>query len=211
MFAWLLKNRLLVLAFFLLLLGAGIWALTETPVDAIPDVGENQQIVFTEWMGRSPKDVEDQVTYPLSVQLQGLPGVKEVRGQSGFGFSMIYVIFADNVDFYWARTRVLERLAQLKGELPPDAVPVLGPDATGLGQVFWYTVEGEGYSLDELRAIQDFYIGYQLQSVQGVAEVAAVGGFVRQYQVDVDPNRLADHGKCGHRPVRSRVPPRCFG
>lgn len=194
MFAWLLKNRLLVLAFFLLLLGAGIWALTETPVDAIPDVGENQQIVFTEWMGRSPKDVEDQVTYPLSVQLQGLPGVKEVRGQSGFGFSMIYVIFADNVDFYWARTRVLERLAQLKGELPPDAVPVLGPDATGLGQVFWYTVEGEGYSLDELRAIQDFYVAYQLQSVQGVAEVAAVGGFVRQYQVDVDPNRLADHG-----------------
>lgn len=194
MFSWLLKNRLLVLAFFLLLLGAGIWALTQTPVDAIPDVGENQQIVFTEWMGRSPRDVEDQVTYPLSVQLQGLPGVKEVRGQSGFGFSMIYVIFADNVDFYWARTRVLERLAQLKGELPPDAVPVLGPDATGLGQVFWYTVEGDGYSLDELRSIQDFYVSYQLQSVQGVAEVASVGGFVRQYQVDVDPNRLADHG-----------------
>ena len=194
MFNWILKNRLLVLAFFLLLLGAGIWALTRTPVDAIPDVGENQQIVYTEWTGRSPKDVEDQVTYPLSVQLQGLPGVKEVRGQSGFGFSMIYVIFADNVDFYWARTRVLERLAQLKGELPSDAVPVLGPDATGLGQVFWYTVEGEGYSLDELRSIQDFYISYQLQSVQGVAEVASVGGFVRQYQVDVDPNRLADHG-----------------
>lgn len=193
MFNWLLKNRLLVLAAFLLLLGAGIWALTETPVDAIPDVGENQQIVYSEWMGRSPKDVEDQITYPLSVQLQGLPGVKEVRGQSGFGFSMIYVIFDDKVDFYWARTRVLERLARLKGDLPADAVPVLGPDATGLGQVFWYTVEGNGYSLDELRSIQDFYIAYQLQSVRGVAEVASVGGFVRQYQVDVDPNRLADH------------------
>lgn len=198
MFNWLLKNRLLVLGGFLLLVGAGIWAMTRTPVDAIPDLGENQQIVYTDWMGASAKDVENQITYPLSVKLEGLPGVKEVRGTSEFGFSMIYVIFKDDVDFYWARSRVLERLAQLKGELPADAVPVLGPDATGLGQVFWYTVEGEGYSLDELRSIQDFYVSYKLQSVEGVAEVGSIGGFVRQYQVDIDPKRLAAYGLSLH-------------
>jgi Cu(I)/Ag(I) efflux system membrane protein CusA/SilA len=185
-----LKNRLLIIAGFLILLGIGIWAANNTPIDAIPDIGENQTIVFTDWPGRSPKDVEDQITYPLSVNLQGLPGVKTVRSSSAFGFSIIYIIFEDNVDFYWARTRVLERLNLAKTYLPEGVIPVLGPDATGLGQIFWYTVEGEGYDLSELRSIHDWYIRYQLNSVSGVSEVASVGGYIKQYQIDVDPNKL---------------------
>ncbi|MBU0672891.1 MAG: efflux RND transporter permease subunit, partial [Candidatus Margulisbacteria bacterium] len=185
-----LRNRLLVIAFFLLVIGLGIYGLNRMPVDAIPDIGENQTIVFTDWPGRSPKDVEDQVTYPLSVNLQGLPGVKTVRSTSGFGFSMIYIIFQDKVDFYWGRTRVLERLNLAQAYLPEGVVPMLGPDATGLGQIFWYTVEGEGKDLGELRSIQDWYIRYQLNSVAGVSEVASVGGYIKQYQIDVDPNKL---------------------
>jgi Cu(I)/Ag(I) efflux system membrane protein CusA/SilA len=185
-----LKNRLLIIAGFLILIGIGIWAANNTPIDAIPDIGENQTIVFTDWPGRSPKDVEDQITYPLSVNLQGLPGVKTVRSSSAFGFSIIYIIFEDNVDFYWARTRVLERLNLAKTYLPDGVIPVLGPDATGLGQIFWYTVEGEGYDLSELRSIHDWYIRYQLNSVSGVSEVASVGGYIKQYQIDVDPNKL---------------------
>jgi Cu(I)/Ag(I) efflux system membrane protein CusA/SilA len=170
------------------------------PVDAIPDVGENQQIVFTEWPGRSPRDVEDQVTYPLTTALLGMPGVRTVRSSSMLGFSTIYVIFEDDIEFYWARSRVLEKLAALSpGTLPPDATPTLGPDATALGQVFWYTLEGHdedgeiagGWSLHELRALQDFTVRYALQSVPGVSEVASVGGHVREYQVDVDPEALA--------------------
>src|SRR2546425_12304807 len=185
-----LRNRFLVIAFFLLIGGWGYWALLTTPIDAIPDLSDNQVIVFTDWPGRSPQEVEDQVTYPLTVSLQGLPGVRVVRSSSAFGFSMINVIFEDRVDLYFARSRVLERLQLLAKALPAGVVPTLGPDATGVGHVFWYTVEGRGHSLRDLRSVQDWFIRYQLNAVPGVAEVATVGGVVRQYQVDVDPNRL---------------------
>ncbi|HXG03540.1 MAG TPA: CusA/CzcA family heavy metal efflux RND transporter [Candidatus Binatia bacterium] len=185
-----LRNRFLVIAFFLLLGGWGYWALLTTPIDAIPDLSDNQVIVFTDWPGRSPQEVEDQITYPLTVSLQGLPGVRVVRSSSAFGFSMVNVVFEDDVDLYFARSRVLERLNLLTKSLPAGAVPTLGPDATGVGHVFWYTVEGRGYSLRDLRSIQDWFIRYQLNAVPGVAEVASVGGVVRQYQIDVDPDRL---------------------
>jgi len=169
------------------------------PVDAIPDIGENQQIVFTEWSGHSPQDVEDQITYPLTVSLMGISGVKTIRSYSQFGFSLVYLIFKDGVDFYWSRTRVLEYLNALPArELPDGVKPTLGPDATALGQVFWYTLEGVdgegkpagGWDLHELRTIQDWYVRYALLSVQGVSEVASVGGFVQEYQIDVDPDRM---------------------
>jgi copper/silver efflux system protein len=185
-----LRNRFLIVAGFVLLGLWGYWALRTTPLDAIPDLSDNQVIVFTDWMGRSPQEVEDQITYPLTVSLQGLPGVRVVRSSSAFGFSMINVIFEDAVDLYFARTRVLERLNLLTKALPQGVVPTLGPDATGVGHVFWYTVEGQGYSLRDLRSLQDWFIRYQLNAVPGVAEVASVGGVVRQYQIDVDPNRL---------------------
>src|SRR5688572_27181784 len=185
-----LRNRFLVLGLFLVVGGWGYWALLTTPIDAIPDLSDNQVIVFTDWPGRSPQEVEDQVTYPLTVSLQGLPGVRVVRSSSAFGFSMINVIFEDRTDLYFARTRVLERLNLLAKTLPAGTTPTLGPDATGVGHVFWYTVEGRGYSLRDLRSIQDWYVRYQLNAVPGVAEVATVGGLVRQYQVDLDPNRL---------------------
>ncbi|MDQ3804148.1 MAG: CusA/CzcA family heavy metal efflux RND transporter [Acidobacteriota bacterium] len=184
------RNRALVLALYLGLAGWGYWALLSTPIDAIPDLSDNQVIVFTDWPGRSPQEVEDQVTYPLVTNLQGLPGVRVVRASSAFSFSMINVIFEDDVDLYWARTRVLERLNLVAKQLPEGVVPTLGPDATGVGQIFWYTVEGEGHSLRDLRTLQDWFVRYQLNSVPGVAEVASVGGHVQQYQVDVDPNRL---------------------
>src|SRR5207244_1442468 len=185
-----LKNRFLILLAYAMLAGWGYWALVRTPIDAIPDLSENQVIVFTDWPGRSPQEVEDQVTYPLTVSLQGLPGVRTVRSSSAFGFSMINVIFEDATDLYFARSRALERLQLLGKSLPAGVVPTLGPDATGVGHVFWYTVEGRGHSLRDLRSIQDWFIRYQLNAVPGVAEVATVGGVVRQYQVDVDPNRL---------------------
>jgi copper/silver efflux system protein len=172
-------------------------------VDAIPDLGENQQIVFTDWMGRSPRDVEDQVTYPLTVQLMGLPGVRAVRSTSMFGFSTISVIFEDDVEFYWARSRIIEKLNSLApGTLPPDVQPALGPDATGLGQVYWYTLEGRdpkgrpvgGWDLHEIRSVQDYYVRYGLLAAQGISEVASIGGFVREYQVDVDPDALRSAG-----------------
>lgn len=169
------------------------------PVDAIPDLGENQQIVFTEWMGRSPQDVQDQITYPLTVALQGIPGINNIRSYSYFGFSSIYVVFEDDVDFYWSRSRILEKLASLPaGTLPSNVQPALGPDATALGQVFWYTLESRGpdgepaggWDLDELRAIQDFQVRYALAGSRGVAEAASVGGFVREYQIDLDPDAM---------------------
>jgi Cu(I)/Ag(I) efflux system membrane protein CusA/SilA len=184
------ENRLLAYILFITIIAFGIYAMKNLPVDAIPDLGENQVIVYADWQGRSPRDVEDQITFPLSSALQGIAGVKEIRAQSAFGFSMVYVIFEDNVDFYFARTRVLEKLNYASTYLPPNVVPVLGPDATGLGQVFWYTVEGKGYSLQELRSVQDWYIKYALQAVPGVSEVASIGGFVKQYQIDIDPNKL---------------------
>jgi Cu(I)/Ag(I) efflux system membrane protein CusA/SilA len=185
-----LRNRVVVVAAFLLLAVWGYWALLTTPIDAIPDLSDNQVIVFTDWSGRSPQEVEDQITYPLTVSLQGLPGVRVVRSSSAFGFSMINVIFEDSMDLYFARSRVLERLNLLGKSLPAGVVPTLGPDATGVGHVFWYTVEGKGYSLRDLRSIQDWFVRYQLNAVPGVAEVASVGGTVRQYQIDVDPDRL---------------------
>ena len=172
-------------------------------VDAIPDIGENQQIVFTEWMGRSPQDVEDQITYPLTVALLGVPGVRTVRSFSMLGFSSIYVIFEEGIEYYWSRSRVLEKLASLSaGTLPDGVQPALGPDATPLGQVFWYTLEGQdsegnptgGWDLHELRSVQDWYVRYALASAEGLAEIASVGGFVREYQIDVDPDAMRAHG-----------------
>ncbi|MGE3841962.1 MAG: CusA/CzcA family heavy metal efflux RND transporter [Vicinamibacterales bacterium] len=190
---WSLRNRALVIGFAVLLAGWGWWAVGATPIDAIPDLSDNQVIVFTDWSGHSAQEVEDQVTYPLSVNLQGLAGVRTVRSQSAFGFSMIYAIFEDDVDLYFARSRVLERLNLVAASLPPGVVPTLGPDATGVGHVFWYTVESSSHSLQELRSLQDWYIRYQLNAVPGVAEVASIGGHVRQYQIDVDPNRLRSY------------------
>ncbi|MGH7820712.1 MAG: efflux RND transporter permease subunit, partial [Candidatus Binatia bacterium] len=191
---WSLRNRFVTL--ILVAAGAvyGIVALSKTPVDAIPDLSENQVIVFADWMGRSPQEIDDQITYPLSVNLQGLAGVKAVRSSSEFNFSMINVIFDDSVDFYFARTRVLERLSITSTLLPQGVVPYLAPDATALGQIFWYTVEGEGRDLGELRALQDWYVRYQLWSVPGVAQVSSVGGMAREWQVDVDPERLRGYG-----------------
>ncbi len=249
---WCLKNRLLVLAAYLLIVGAGIWSMLNTPVDAIPDIGELQVIVFADWPGRSPRDVEDQIIYPLTTNLLGIPKVKTVRSSSAFGFGMVNIIFQDGTDYYWARTRVLERLNYAQQDLPPGVTAVLGPDATAVGQVFWYTVEngyfcpehpelkfdddgrlteedrrrlletlpdrllketdnltrpGPGrcpidgrelvystYDLGRLRSLQDWYIRYALNSVAGVSEVASVGGYIRQYQVDVDPNKLSAYG-----------------
>ncbi|MBC8479346.1 MAG: efflux RND transporter permease subunit, partial [FCB group bacterium] len=173
------------------------------PVDAIPDIGENQQIVFTKWMGRSPQDVEDQITYPLTVALLGVPEIRTIRSYSMFGFSTIYVIFKEDAEFYWSRSRILEKLNSLpSGTLPADAQPTLGPDATALGQVFWYTLEGRdedgnpagGWDLQELRSIQDWYVRYGLQSADGVAEVASIGGFQKEYQIDVDPTAMQQKG-----------------
>lgn len=187
---WSVKNRYLVVLIYIGVAAAGYWALTRTPIDAIPDLSDNQVIVFTDWAGRSPKEVEDQVTYPLVTSLQGLPGVRVVRASSAFSFSMINVIFEDNVELYWARTRVLERLNLVAKQLPEGVTPTLGPDATGVGQIFWYTLESDKTDLRELRSVQDWFVRYQLNSVPGVAEVASVGGYVQQYQVDVDPNKL---------------------
>ncbi len=187
---WSLKNRGIVIALYIGLAAWGYWALIKTPIDAIPDVSDNQVIVFTDWAGRSPQEVEDQVTYPLVTSLQGLPGVRIVRASSAFSFSMINVIFEDDVELYWARTRILERLNLVAKQLPEGVTPTLGPDATGVGQVFWYTLESDKHNLRDLRTVQDWFVRYQLNSVPGVAEVASVGGYVQQYQVNVDPNKL---------------------
>ena len=187
---WSLKNRVIVIAIYIGLAIAGYYALVNTPIDAIPDLSDNQVIVFTDWAGRSPKEVEDQVTYPLVTNLQGLPGVRTVRASSAFSFSMVNVIFEDNVDLYWARTRVLERLNLVSKQLPEGVTPTLGPDATGLGQVYWYTLESETINLRDLRTLQDWFVRYQLNSTPGIAEVASVGGYIQQYQVNVDPNKL---------------------
>lgn len=184
------RNKFIVILAFVAVAAAGVWVLERTPVDAIPDLSENQVIVFTDWMGRSPKEIEDQITYPLSVNLQGLAGVKAVRSSSEFNFSMINIIFDDSVEFYFARTRVLERLSLASTFLPQGTVPYLAPDATALGQIFWYTVEGDNTDLAALRSIQDWYVRYQLNSVPGVAQVSSVGGFPKEYQIDVTPERL---------------------
>lgn len=211
---WFIENRLIVAVLTVMLVAGGIFVSPfsldndsipqdPVPVDAIPDIGENQQIVFTQWAGRSPRDVEDQITYPLTTSLLGIPGVRTVRSSSAFGFSTIYVIFNDDVEFYWSRSRVLEKLASLApGTVPPAVTPTLGPDATALGQIYWYTLQGQdpqgnvvgGWDPDELRSIQDWTVRYALQSVSGVGEVASIGGFVREYQVNVDPEAMLAHG-----------------
>ncbi len=189
-----LKYRFLVLGFVLILAAVGIYTVRTNPIDAIPDISETQIIVFADWPGRSPQEVEDQVTYPMVVNLQGLAGIKAVRSSSAFGFSMINVIFQDGTDLYFARTRILERMNLIASLLPKGVTPVLGPDASAVGQVFWYTLEGGGQDLGALRALQDWYVRYQLNAVPGVAEVASIGGFVRQYQLSLDPNKLSAFG-----------------
>lgn len=192
--SWSVKNRVIVLLVALGLVVYGIYAVKTTPVDAIPDLSENQVIIFTEWMGRGPQIIEDQITYPLVSNLQGIPSVKNIRANSMFGMSFVFVIFDDDVDIYWARTRVLERLNYAQRLLPEGVTPTLGPDGTGLGHVYWYTLNAPGHDLGELRALQDWYIRFALQTVPGVSEVASFGGFQRQYQVIVDPLKLNYYG-----------------
>ncbi len=210
-----LRNRIVTLFLLLAVVLGGIvtapfnWDNELVPrdpvaVDAIPDVGDNQQIIATEWMGRSPKDIQDQVTYPLTTALLGIPGVRTIRSTSMMGMSFIYIIFEEDVEFYWSRSRILEKLNSLPtGLLPAGVQPTLGPDATALGQIFWYTLEGRdpetgeptpGWDPHELRTIQDFDVRYQLSAAAGVSEVASVGGYVKEYQVDLDPDALRSYG-----------------
>ena len=198
---WSLKNRFLVACAVLFLIGWGVRAVCRTPVDAIPDLSENQVIVFGDWPGRSPQEVEDQVTYPLSVNLQGLAGVKAVCATSMFGFTLVTIVFEEKVDNYFAPTRLLERLNLIGAQLPPGLVPQLGPDATGMGWVYQYYLDVDpaqspqgGYDLGQLRALQDWFVRYQLNAVQGVAEVGGVGGFVRQYQIEVSSTKMRAAG-----------------
>jgi Cu(I)/Ag(I) efflux system membrane protein CusA/SilA len=210
---FLIENKLVAVLLLVLFVGWGTvnapfnWDIGFLPsnpvaVDAIPDIGENQQIVFTKWEGRSPKDIEDQITYPLTTSLLGISGVKTIRSSSMFGFSSIYIIFEEDVEFYWSRSRILEKLNSLPNNLLPEGVnPVLGPDATGLGQIFWYTLEGRdevgnvtgGWDLQELRSVQDYYVKYALSSASGVSEVASIGGYVQEYQVDVNPELMRQY------------------
>lgn len=185
-----LRNRLIVLLAALGMFAWGLYSVKQNPIDAIPDLSENQVIVFTEWMGRSPQVIEDQVTYPLVSNLQGIPKIRNIRGSSMFGMSFVYVIFEDNVDIYWARTRVLERLNFAQRLLPQGVTPTLGPDGTGVGHIYWYHLDAPKMDLGEQRALQDWYIKFALQTVPGVAEVASFGGFEKQYQLVIDPVKL---------------------
>lgn len=187
---WSAQNRFIVLLLYVIITGIGVYCTANLPVDAIPDLSEQQVIVFTEWMGRSPEIVEHQVTYPIVSNLQGLPEVKAVRASSMFGMSFVFVIFNDETDLYFARNRVLERLNVIQSKLPAGVTPTLGPDGTGVGHVYWYTVESKEHDVGTLRAIQDWYVRYKISAVEGVAEVASIGGFVRQYQIDLDPVKL---------------------
>jgi Cu(I)/Ag(I) efflux system membrane protein CusA/SilA len=220
---FLIENKLVAVLLLVLFIGWGIvnapfnWETGFLPsnpvaVDAIPDIGENQQIVFTKWDGRSPQDIEDQITYPLTTSLLGISGVKTIRSSSMFGFSSIYIIFDEDVDFYWSRSRILEKLNSLPNNLLPDEVsPSLGPDATGLGQIFWYTIEGRdeqgnvtgGWDLHEIRSVQDYYVKYALSSASGVSEVASIGGFVQEYQVDVNPELMRQYNIGLHQIVKA--------
>ncbi|WP_299057098.1 efflux RND transporter permease subunit [uncultured Polaribacter sp.] len=220
---FLIENKLVAVLLLVLFVG---WGTVNAPfnrdtgflpsnpvaVDAIPDIGENQQIVFTKWDGRSPQDIEDQITYPLTTSLLGIPGVKTIRSSSMFGFSSIYIIFEEDIEFYWSRSRILEKLNSLPSGLLPEGVnPALGPDATGLGQIFWYTLEGRdengnvtgGWDLQELRSIQDYYVKYALSSASGVSEVASIGGYVQEYQVDVNPELMRQYNIGLHHVVKA--------
>ena len=190
------RNKFLVLFLTLAALAAGFWSVAHTPLDAIPDLSDVQVIIYTDWEGRSPDLVEDQITYPISRRFIAAPKVKFVRGESMFGKSFVYVIFEDGTDIYWARSRVIEYLNSVRGSLPDGVNPVIGPDATGVGWVYEYALIDETgkHNLAELRSLQDWHLRYALESVPGVAEVASVGGFVKEYQVDLDPNKLAAYG-----------------
>ena len=185
-----LKNRYIVLLIAALLFAWGIYAMRQNPIDAIPDLSENQVIVFTEWAGRGPQLIEDQVTYPLVSNLQGIPNLKSIRANSMFGMSFVYLVFNDKTDIYWARSRVLERLNYAQRLLPQGITPTLGPDGTGVGHILWYTLDAKGLDLGEQRALQDWYVKLGLQTVQGVSEVASFGGFEKQYQINIDPGKL---------------------
>src|SRR5437016_1861559 len=190
---WCAKNRVLIFTGTLLLVLAGIWSLRRIPLDALPDISDVQVIIHTRWAGQPPSLIEDQVTYPIVTKLLSAPHVKAVRAQTMLGDSYVFVVFEDGTDLYWARSRVLEYMQQIEGGLPANVHPVIGPDATGAGWIYEYVLvdRTHGRSLAELRSIQDWYLRYQLESVPGVAEVASVGGFVKQYQIEVDPNTLA--------------------
>ncbi len=188
--SWSIHNRFFVWVGIVMIVIGGVYSIYTTPVDAIPDLSENQVIVYTEWMGRNPKIMEDQITYPLVSNLQGIPRIKSIRAASMFGMSFIFVVFKEDVDIYWARTRVLERLNYAQKYLPTGITPTLGPDGTGVGHVFWYTLDAPGFNLGELRALQDWYIKFALQNVDGVSEVASFGGFQKQYQIAINPNKL---------------------
>lgn len=198
-----LRNRFLVLLIAAGLFLWGLYSVKESKIDAIPDLSENQVIVYTEWMGRSPQIIEDQVTYPLVTNLQGLPSVRYVRGSSMFGMSFVYVIFEDDTDVYWARERVLERLNYASRLLPEGVVPTLGPDGTGVGHILWYTLEAPGMDLGEQRALQDWYVKFALQNVEGVSEIASFGGFQKQYQVTLNPNKLTYYGVAAQDVIQS--------
>src|SRR5210317_2126325 len=187
---WSIKNKFIVVLLTFLIIVGGIYALAKTPIDAIPDLSDVQVIVFTEYTGQAPQVVEDQVTYPLTTQMLAVPGAKVVRGYSFFGLSFVYIIFEDGTDLYWARSRVLEYLNFVSGRLPQGVTPSLGPDASGVGWVYEYVLESDKHDLSQLRSIQDWFLRYELASVPGVSEVASIGGFVKQYQVIVDPNKL---------------------
>ena len=194
---WCAGNRFLVLTGTVVVMLWGIWAMTATPLDAVPDISDVQVIVSTEWPGRSPDIIEDQITYPIVTTLLSAPRVRTVRGFTDFGISYVYVIFEDRTDIYWARSRVVEYLQGIRARLPEGSNPTIGPDATGVGWVFQYAlVDDSGQrNLAELRGLQDWFLRYQLASVDGVAEIASIGGFVKQYQVNLDPNKLASYGK----------------
>ena len=185
-----LKNKFIVIAAALAMVFGGAYALKRIPLDAIPDLSDTQVIIYTEWPGQAPQIVQDQVTYPITTKMLSVPAAKVVRGYSFYGFSFVYVIFADGTDPYWARSRVLEYLSGLTASMPKDVTPRLGPDATGVGWAFMYSLNSKKHDLSELRSMQDWFLRYQLSSIEGVAEVASVGGFVKQYQITVDPHRL---------------------
>jgi Cu(I)/Ag(I) efflux system membrane protein CusA/SilA len=187
-------NRVFVIIITSIVIAGGVWALLDTPVDAIPDLSDVQVILYTEHAGQAPQVVEDQVTYPLTTAMLSVPYAKTVRGYSFFGFSLVYIIFEDGTDLYWARSRVLEYLNGMQGRLPQGVTPQLGPDATGVGWVYAYTLTSNTHDLAQLRSIQDWYLRYELMSLSGVAEVASAGGFVKQYQVEVDPEKLRAYG-----------------
>src|SRR5499433_2943961 len=185
-----LKNKFIVLLATMALVLGGVYSIRHIPLDAIPDLSDVQVIIYTEWQGQAPQIVQDQITYPITTKMLSVPKAKVVRGYSFYGFSFVYVIFEDGTDPYWARSRVLEYLSGLGSQLPRNVTPTLGPDATGVGWAFMYSINSKQRSLAELRSMQDWYLKYQLTSVEGVSEVASVGGFVKQYQVTVDPTRL---------------------